>query len=291
MTGFTTTLRRAARGRYSPDRSLRAYTAAAKRAFDTVPYYREAWAGRGPGAEPVPLPDVDRLLPLLYPLAASRSSGGETPPWLGEPGELYDALTLTGAYRADRHLFEVRRALLDWTRIGPRGARYTAVLAADAEVADPEVRLAGVAAFRAAPPPALLGSPGQVEEFLAEAGHPGPVQVFTRRSLAELSRPPAPALSRPPAPAGPELLYDERLGYVGARRPDCGHAHLSWRRFHVRAGKPGLLFTALRRSRPTLVDVVPDGAAELEAGHCPVHGTPILVARETPAPAAREEAR
>ncbi|WP_329086100.1 hypothetical protein [Streptosporangium sp. NBC_01469] len=54
--------------------------------------------------------------------------------------------------------------------------------------------------------------------------------------------------------------------------------HTNRRRVHVRPHASEPLFTALRRTRPTLVNVVPPGTAGLVPDLCPRHGTPVLVA-------------
>ncbi|WP_248962644.1 hypothetical protein [Sphaerisporangium perillae] len=264
---------------YSQRAWERAYRAVLSHAFATVPYYREMWADAGARLEePVTTEAsrLDRLLGRLYPVADPHEPRREPPAWLGEPGELFEALLLTGGYRGDRPLFEVREALLDWDRIAPRKARYHVVLSGRAEVADPALRAASVRAFRAAHEPDLLGDGEQVTEL---AGHPGRVRVFLRRSPAELTRTPAgggePATAVPAA----EVLHDAHLGYLGARHRDCGQVHVNWRRVHVHQGPAGPLFTSLRR-RPVLAHVSLPGTAHLSAGRCRLHGTPILAARE-----------
>ncbi|GAA4202971.1 hypothetical protein GCM10022252_59880 [Streptosporangium oxazolinicum] len=289
---------------YSRHAGERAYRAAVARAFATVPHYREMWAdARTVLDDPAPLPasDLDDLLPTLYPFAAPHLPRGDVVPWLGEPGELYDALRLTGVHRSDRPLFEVRTALLDWRRLGPRRGRYAVLLCANAETADPGLRSAGIRAFHDAREPGLLGDPGQVEELRGD--HTGDVRVFLRRSLDSLDSlglpgeqgeqavPPGSGPRGRDAGAGEpwgrdrdggrpaEVLWDARLGYLGARHRECGRVHTNWRRVHVRPHASGPLFTALRRTRPTLVNIVPPGTAGLVPGLCPRHGTPVLVAR------------
>jgi hypothetical protein len=267
---------------YSRHAGERAYRTAVARAFATVPHYREMWAGaRATSDEPAPLPasDLDDLLPRLYPFAAPHLSSRDVVPWLGEPGELYDALRLTGVHRSDRPLFEVRPALLDWHRLGPRRGRYSVVLCANAEMADPRLRSVGVRAFRDAREPGLLGDPEQVEEV--RQGHTGAVRVFLRRTLGDLRERTEPFAREPHdrAPDSPaEVLWDARLGYLGARHRKCGRVHVNWRRIHVRPHATGLLFTALRRTRPTLVNVALRDTAGLMPELCPRHGTPVLTA-------------
>jgi hypothetical protein len=262
------------RRRHSPSAWERSHRAAVEQAFATVPHYREMWAEAGirlPEPKPTCGADLDSLLAGLYPFTEPYEPRREAPPWLGEPAELFEALQSTGGYRGERPLFEVRDALLDWDRIGPRAGRhrYEVVLSADAEVADPALREASVRAFVAAREPALLGSSAQIAD-LSVAVHDAvsKAQIFVRTSLTDLGR------------TGDEatVLHDARLGYLGARHQECGQAHLNWRRLYVRQSPNGPLFTMLRRRRPTLVNVVVPGTAHLSAGQCPVHGSPILTA-------------
>jgi hypothetical protein len=82
------------------------------------------------------------------------------------------------------------------------------------------------------------------------------------------------ALAETPA-SGALLLHDPWLGYVAARNGDCGVMHVNWRDYHVRMLGDRLAWTDLRRSRPTLVDVVAGSGWDL--GECPHHHVPALV--------------
>jgi hypothetical protein len=75
------------------------------------------------------------------------------------------------------------------------------------------------------------------------------------------------------------LLHDPRLGYVAARNGDCGVTHVNWRDYHVRTLGDRLAWTDLRRSRPTLVDVVAGSGWDLD--ECPHHHVPALVIPKT----------
>ncbi|MCW2875912.1 MAG: hypothetical protein JWQ95_12 [Sphaerisporangium sp.] len=239
----------------------RDYRATVARAFGTVPYYREMWAEAGARQEepaPTPATRLETLLGRLHPLGAPYERRREEPAWIGEPAELLDALRLTGEYRGERPLFEVRRALLDWRRLGR--ARYHVLLSADAEVADPEVREAGLRAFRAEREPALLGDPDQLAE---SPEHPGRTRRFVRIPLTGLDAP-------------GDVVHDRLLGYLGGRRRDCRRIHLNWRRVHVRQTPAGPLFTLLRRRRPTLAGISVPGCAHLAVELCREHGTPVL---------------
>ncbi|MEV0615154.1 hypothetical protein AB0I81_17655 [Nonomuraea sp. NPDC050404] len=244
----------------------RGYRTAVARAFGTVPHYREMWAEAGARKqEPAPTPAtrLEALLGRLHPLGAPYDRRREEPPWIGEPAELLEALRLTGAYRGERPLFEVRGALLDWRRLGR--ARYHVLLDADAEVADPGVREAGLRAFRAEPEPALLGDPGQLTD---SPEHPGRPRRFLRIPLAGLD-------------AHGHVLHDRLLGYLGGHHRGCRRIHLNWRRVHVRETPEGPLFTLLRRRRPTLVGISVPGIAPLAVELCREHGTPVLTASRT----------
>ncbi|WP_327102626.1 hypothetical protein [Nonomuraea glycinis] len=75
------------------------------------------------------------------------------------------------------------------------------------------------------------------------------------------------------------VVHDPHLGYFAGVHPACGRIHLLWRRFHARPAGRAVAVTALRRRRPVLVGVVPDGAEALDTlitAGCPEHGTPIL---------------
>ncbi|WP_433430368.1 hypothetical protein [Nonomuraea sp. CA-141351] len=243
------------------------YRAAVARAFGTVPYYREMWAETGARQEepaPTPVTRLETVLARLYPLGAPYERRREEPGWLGEPGELFEALRLTGEYRGERPLFEVRRALLDWRRIGR--ARYHVVLSADAEVADPEIRAAGLRALHAAREPALLGDPGQIAEL---PDRPDRARLLLRVPLTDLG-----------THEHGHVVHDGHLGYLGGRHRGCGQVHVNWRRVHVRQTPEGPLFTLLRRRRPTLVGISVPGTAHLALERCRRHGTPVLAARE-----------
>ncbi|MEV4113336.1 hypothetical protein [Nonomuraea sp. NPDC049695] len=259
-----------ARSGFSERAWEQAYRAAVARAFGTVPYYREMWAEAGARREdpaPTPATRLQEVLAGLYPLGAPYERRREEPGWIGEPAELLEALRLTGAYRGERPLFEVRRALLDWRRIGR--ARYHVVLSADAEVADPETRAAGLRALRAAREPALLGDPGQLAEL---PDHPGRARLLVRLPLTDLET--------HERDAHGHVVHDAQLGYLGGRDRGCGQVHVNWRRVHVRQTPAGPLFTLLRRRRPTLVGISVPGAAHLAVERCGRHGTPVLAARE-----------
>ncbi|MEW9556450.1 hypothetical protein [Nonomuraea sp. NPDC050783] len=282
--------------RFSQGGWERSYRAAVARAFGTVPYYREMWAEAGARREepaPTPATRLETLLGRLCPLEAPYERRREEPAWIGESAELLEALRLTGEYRGERPLFEVRRALLDWGRLG--SARYHVLLSVDAEVAGPEVREAGLRAFRAAREPAVLGDPGQLAEL---PEHPGRVRRLVRVPLNGRDAHDRDAHDRDAhdrdahdrdahdrdahdrdahgRDAHGHVLHDRLLGYLGGRRRDCRRIHLNWRRVHVRRTPAGMLFTLLRRRRPTLVGISVPGTEDLAVDLCREHGTPVL---------------
>lgn len=71
------------------------------------------------------------------------------------------------------------------------------------------------------------------------------------------------------------VVHDPHLGYFAAATT-CGRVHLLWRHFHAHPAGRALTVTALRRTRPTLVNVIPDDSGSLTTAVCPEHGTPIV---------------
>ncbi|MEV0625202.1 hypothetical protein [Nonomuraea wenchangensis] len=239
-----------------------AYRRAVRAAFARVPFYRDQWvrAGRELGEpEPTPSADLAGQLHRLCPFGAPYDAGAEPSLWIGPAADLRAALRTAGV-RGRAPVLEVGPAVLDRRALGPF-RRYGVLLAAGAKVRnerrrrelnEPALRLAA-GAGRAV----LVGERAAVAEFL-----PALAGIETR------------VLIRGNLNADGELIHDPHLGYYAARA-GCGHLHLLWRRFHARTTADGTpAVTALRRRRPVLVDVVPDGAATL--GRCPVHGAPTL---------------
>ncbi|GGO80795.1 hypothetical protein [Nonomuraea cavernae] len=269
--------------RFSAARWERAYREVVASAFRRVPFYRDQWVAAGRAlAEPEPTPSaalsgqLHRLCPFARPFDPSR----EPSLWIGDGRDLRDALALAGASRRTP-VAEVRAAVLDRRALGPRGPRYGALLAPGADVVDEDRRRALNAAALA-----LLGAPAQA----------GQVIVVGERAALEALGPElddvrAHAVERMTAASAvqdprPGVLYDPHLGYFAATHPACGRAHLLWRRFHARPAGRAWAVTALRRRRPVLLDVLPDGsgtpgATTLTTGTpatavCADHGTPVL---------------
>lgn len=254
---------------FSPARWDRAYRAVAGRAFLKVPFYRDQWVAAGRALdEPAPTPSaalagqLHRLCPFARPFDASR----EPSAWIGDGRDLREALALAGAPRR-APVLEVRPAVLDRRTLGLGGPRYGVLLPPGANVMDeprrralnaPALRLA-----RKAGQAVLVGERAALDAFLPE---------LDGVRVTAVERMPAGRAVREKG-----LAHDPHLGYFAAARPGCGATHLLWRRFHagLRDGAPAV--TALRRSRPVLVAVVPAGADGLAPALCPDHGTPILV--------------
>ncbi|MCF6473323.1 hypothetical protein FAF44_33805 [Nonomuraea sp. MG754425] len=249
---------------FSPAGWERSYRRAVRSAFARVPFYRDQWVRAGRALDtPVPTPcaDLEGQAHRLCPFTEPYDAGAEPSLWIGAAAELRAALSTVGAARR-APVLEVRRAVLDRRALGPF-RDYGVLLAADAKVRherrrqelnEPALRLA-TAAGRAI----VVGERAAVAEFLPALSGVE-TRVLERAGLDGAAR--------------SEVVHDRCLGYYAARAR-CGHLHLLWRRFHARPTDDGALaVTALRRRRPVLVDVVPDGLATL--GRCPVHHTPVL---------------
>jgi hypothetical protein len=263
---------RAAHQLYSQAAHERRYGRAVAAAHGTVPYYRERWVHGVAASErpPTPAADLDRHLARLFPIAQPLRARGELPPWLGEPRELFEALLLTEQYEPADPLLEIRPALLDWRHLGPASVgRYGVVLAPDAVAAPgaPALSAGAGATGRIS----LLGSAAElaaIEPRLEPAA-----RCFVRVALDDDHG------NRAVVPEHPRaaLLYEEHLGYIGARAASCGQWHVNWRRVHCRATSAGLAFTKLVRRRPTLVDVVPAQTSFAAVTACAIHRSPVLV--------------
>jgi hypothetical protein len=252
--------------------SERAYRRAVRRAFATVPFYREQWARAGRVlAEPEPtpageLPDPPHALcPFRRPWAPQR----EPSLWTPAPGALARALWLAGC-RAGVPVLEVRHALLD--RAG-RGHRV--LLGPDAVVASPARRRElNAAALAGAGPAWVVGHPGELDEL----DLPGGLRRVHRLPVA------AAAGAAAGVPVVPVVLHDRALGYLGALVPACGELHLDRRVFaRDRGGVVALSLPHARR--PTLLDIVPPGGDAVRLGRCSRHGTPVLRPRAGSPPA------
>jgi hypothetical protein len=175
-------------------------------------------------------------------------------------------------------VLEVRASAVDWTRFGRTGAPYGFLLARDADVAGEGTRTAlQLGAMKLAVEhgrAVVVGARDEVPEILrAVEAALEPVSVrwsiVHRMTLAEAAA---------AGDAGPAIVHDPFLGYVGARSPECGELHVLWERIHVKASSDGVLYTRLRGRRPTLVNVLPVDPGFSAVERCPLHGTPVLAA-------------
>lgn len=243
-------------------------------AVRTVPFYRELWQPDSAGDRTVSVSELDgeefRLCPFVRPWRASR----EPTLWSGDPIVLRDALRSTGKLPANGTVLEFRRALVDWRWLGVNGPDFGALLSEDALVATESVR------------------DQHNQRTLEAATESGPVllvgtheQLATARKWNVTSEPRE--LARQPVTAAADrsslLVHDDHLGYLAGRHPECGELHVNHRHFYVRQTATGLAWTGLRRSRPTLVDVLAGGRWTL-AG-CAQHGVPVLVPGDESGPA------
>lgn len=245
---------------------------AVRRAFRTVPLYREQWAvAGGPLEEPAPVP-LEGLAPQLYrlcPLGRAWTPSREPPLWTGRPEGLRRALRDAGVLDRRLPVLEVRPALVDWRSLSPVGPRYATVLAPDADTGGrrseppdaPALELA-----RRAGRAVLVGSPGEAAAVHGRLAGVSDVRVVHRLGPAEA------VVAR----SGPVVVAVPLLGYLGALVPRCGSVHVDWRRWHVVAGGGGLSVTALAQRRPAIVSVVVPTAAPVAVGRCPRHGVPTL---------------
>ncbi|WP_026422023.1 hypothetical protein [Actinokineospora inagensis] len=236
----------------------RAAAAVAARAVREVPFYRERHA-RGLGVAPVPAAELERRLWALCPLSRPYSAQREPTLWTGDPADLAAVLRISGL---GWPVVEVRSALVPWTRLGLLGPRYAPVLSGSAIAVDVSTTDGPAKALAASGVSVLVSPPDDVADVVARIGHRGPVV----RSLVKADQ-----------PDGHAVLHDRHLGYFAEWSTDCAQWHVPWRRFHVDAGEGGILVTALRRRRPTLVRVLVDVGLGRVA-ECPAHGTPVLLA-------------
>ncbi|WP_018684946.1 hypothetical protein [Actinokineospora enzanensis] len=225
------------------------------RAIAEVPFYRGRYAV-GLGLSPVPSAELTDRLWSLCPIAHPYSPAREPTLWTGDPADLSAVLRISGT--GNTPVLEVRQSLVPWTRLGPRD--YAPVLSASAvalDVSALDTRARELAAGRRT---VLIAPPDEVADVVRRTARHGPV------------------IHRLTTPSGdiPAVLHDPRVGYFAALAPTCGHWHIPWRRFHVEGGADGLLVTALRRRRPTLVRILVPARGSI--GLCPRHRTPVIKA-------------
>jgi hypothetical protein len=161
-------------------------------------------------------------------------------------------------------VLEVRAALVDRRRLGP-GRAYRPLLGPAAVVQSAAHRESLNAAARAGITAAWVV--GSADELAELADRPG---------LRPVLRLPV-AAAAGPAPDGPAVLYEPRLGYLGAVRPQCRQFHLD-RRVYARE-RSGVVALSPPGRRPTLLDIVPPAGDAVRLDRCPRHHTPVLVRR------------
>ncbi|TDP93894.1 hypothetical protein [Labedaea rhizosphaerae] len=231
----------------------------AVRARDTVPFYRERCPVGGL-AGPVRSAELAGRLHLLTPFARPFDPAEEPTLWTGVPADLGAALrTAIGASRRTP-VIEGRRSWVHWQTLGRAGAPYAAVLTGAVPHTDLDERARLLAADGRA---VLVAGPTELAEVGTRIGHRGPVVARVSAEQAQHWR------------GGAAVVFDRHLGYYAALG-GCARWHLSWRRFHAVVGREGLQVTALRRTRPTLVRVIPEHPGFRAVTWCPAHGTPVL---------------
>ncbi|MCX4512209.1 hypothetical protein OHA27_18240 [Streptomyces sp. NBC_01619] len=259
-------------------RGRQRYARTVRRAVATVPHYRERYAATGT------LPPLTRdeaelrrhlLMPLGSALLARRDPGR---PATEHIAELHEALRLAG-HRTDggRDVYEIASALRHPVRA--YGTNWRVLLATTADAGRYAERYAersgtdrsGTERSGAERPGTgrpvpdghalVVGDAGQLAGVAA-----GPVTV-ERVTLAAAAR---------TRPAAGSVWYEPWLGHLGGVPGACGELHLNPSRVHARLLDGETVLTLLRRRRPTLVHVRPEGAEFFGPGRCPLHGVPIL---------------
>lgn len=235
------------------------YRRAVRRARRTTLHYREQWALSG-ATEPVPTPVAALPDPphTLRPFTLGWSPEREPPLWTPPRWPLRRALRLAGCGWG--RVVELRPALLDHRRLGPRRP-YGVLLSPSAVVTSPEHRAALSASTDVKG--WVVGGP----EELASLPAGTPLRPVLRLPIAAAAG---------PAPAGPALLFEPRLGYLGALRPRCRRFHLD-RHVYARERSGTVTLSLLGRRSLILLDVVPPAADSVRIDRCPRHATPILV--------------
>lgn len=240
-------------------RGRQRYARTVRRAVTTVPHYRERYAATGT------LPPLTRdeaelrrhlLMPLGSALLARRDPGR---PAAEHIAELHEALRLAGHRTGGRAVYEISPALRDPVRA--YGADWRVLLAGTADADRYSAGRSGAADPVPDGNALVVGDAGQ----LAGAA-PGAVTV-ERVTLAAAAR---------TRPAAGSVWYEPWLGHLGGVPGGCGELHLNPSRVHARLLGGTTVLTLLRRRRPTLVHVRPEGAESFAPGHCGLHGAPVL---------------
>ncbi|WP_328725833.1 hypothetical protein [Streptomyces sp. NBC_00259] len=264
-------------------RGRQRYARTVRRAVATVPHYRERYAATGT-LPPLTRDEAELRRHLLMPLGSALLARRDPGRPAGEHiAELHEALRLAG-HRTDggRDVYEIASALRDPVRA--YGTNWRVLLATTADAGRYAERYAersgtdrsgtersGTERSGAERPGTgrpvpdghalVVGDAGQLAGVAA-----GPVTV-ERVTLAAAAR---------TRPAAGSVWYEPWLGHLGGVPGACGELHLNPSRVHARLLDGETVLTLLRRRRPTLVHVRPEGAEFFGPGRCPLHGVPIL---------------
>lgn len=239
-----------------PQRHAR-YTRAVRRAVSTVPHYRERYAANGT-LPPLTRDEAEHRRHLLMPLGSSllaRRDPGR--PVTEHLAELRDALRTAGHRTGGREVYEVSTALREPVRA--YGTDWRVLLASTADALPHVVERYGTGDHGPGRDALVVGDAGQLRGTGAA--------TVERVTLATAAR---------TLPAPGSLWYEPWLGHLGGVPADCGELHLSADRVHARLLDGATVLTLLRRRRPTLVHVRPEGAGSFAPASCPRHGVPIL---------------
>ncbi|WP_433398897.1 hypothetical protein [Streptomyces sp. CA-146814] len=244
-----------------------------RRAVSTVPHYRERYAATGT-LPPLTRDEAEHRRHLLMPLGSSllaRRDPGR--PVTEHLAELRDALRTAGHRTGGREVYEVSTALREPVRA--YGTDWRVLLAPTADALPHVVERYGTGDRGPGGDTLVVGDaghsrgPGRDALVVGDAGQPQGTGAATveRVTLAAAAR---------TLPAPGSLWYEPWLGHLGGVPADCGELHLSADRVHARLLDGTTVLTLLRRRRPTLVHVRPEGAGSFAPASCPRHGVPIL---------------
>lgn len=236
-----------------------AYRRRSARAAASVPLYRERATPWLQPVKPLSVTDLDGNESRICPISRPWDPRAGASLWIESPRNLLGAVrTARPKLPRDAVVLEVRDALLDRRVLGPH--RYAVLLSSRAVVRSEQWRMEYNAR--------IVARATEASEHLVVVGSGGDAP----KDLIERA-----ALLGPPA-AGAAIVHDPRLGYLAARAHRCGVLHVNWRDYHVRVLENRLAWTDLRRSRPTLVDVLAGPGRYL--GECPRHQVPALFIAE-----------
>lgn len=236
----------------------------------SVPYYREACAraGRLTISPPtVTRSELDRLLPLLYPVDAPYRRDREPPPDYPDVDRLATAMALTGGHQDGRPVIDLRSGLVDAVRCG--SSPYRVITMGDPPPS-PAVRREQQAAWdwlTSADSVTVTGSAADLDRLAGHLGGLGPhITTIERRPLG--------LLGDGPTEVG-AIGVEPILGPVAAYRPGCGCWHLVP---HLRVGPSGdgLELADVARRRPTLLRYRPEQGRAAWIARCPVNGQSVF---------------